>query len=298
MKFSFLGYKFSITSMSNPLSSLSISDSDLSSFDLHQLSVINSIDTAEALETIDKLSANSIDDTYSNLINYGISFNKNLIKASHVSSLLSNVKDFYKTINLTSNYSTSSYRVVTDDFTLPNLNALVSSELPVIKIRSGFDSKMVDIYNADRLFPSISNILSSMTMNNFSRIVKKYLGHSNLSSINIYINDSITRTRPLHFDDAHKSIKIFIYLSDVLDLTTGPYIYSVSSHSDELYFKSNRLLSQFSSKFSNVFLFKDNSLLPCLAPAGTIIFSDQKGFHRGFPQQKSKSRFVLVLTYV
>ena len=83
------------------------------------------------------------------------------------------------------------------------------------------DSGMLDIFFVDRLIPEISNI----KQNDIIKILENTTGQKVVPlKTNAYLNDSIKNTRMYHIDNAQPVIyKAFIYLSDVPDLSYGPY---------------------------------------------------------------------------
>lgn len=95
-----------------------------------------------------------------------------------------------------------------------------------------------------------------------------------------------------------KLVKVFMYFNDV-DTTAGPFVYVKGSHID--------------GKFGNLFppqpprgslppaeeikrLIPENDIQVCTAPAGTIIFCDTRGIHKG-GYATEKNRIMSTLYY-
>ena len=167
----------------------------------------------------------------------------------------------------------------------------------VINKRSGDDLGMLDIFNIN-LYPryeelNLRQIIANLNINDLI----DYGASKKLSNVNIYVNKGIRNTRGFHLDDNEHTLKAFIYLTDVNSLQDGPYCYSLGSHKDLVLRKLNKEISKFSAKETETPVVNFNSILPVLGKAGTLIISNQTGFHRGIPQSTNAERKVLVLRY-
>lgn len=176
---------------------------------------------------------------------------------------------------------------------------LANSDKPVINIRSGEkDDGMIDIFNIDKLIKDkngikiLNNIREDSFLRDFLSSLPKKLAVSNINS---YVNTGVTTTRGFHADSYTEQIKIFIYLTDVLLLDNGPYTFVKGTHSDSSYRRINRCLSKDLKQGTEgaVVPFKD--IYPILAPKGSLVVSDQSGFHRGFPQSLKGSRRTITI---
>ncbi|MGZ7261747.1 hypothetical protein ACXWON_09815, partial [Streptococcus pyogenes] len=49
-------------------------------------------------------------------------------------------------------------------------------------------------------------------------------------NINVYLNSGIQNTRGFHVDTYEEKLKAFIYLTDCLDFSDGPYTFVKKSH--------------------------------------------------------------------
>jgi hypothetical protein len=164
----------------------------------------------------------------------------------------------------------------------------------LLKQRTGkYDDGMINIFNIDETIPKIKEIKND----NFIRDVIKYAAGQQFrpQNINIYYNQSITNTRGYHFDSYHKKFKSFVYLTDVPDESHGPYSYVKRSH-DRSYVRRrlegivNKIRGE---KITNAIWFDDDDVVTFTKPKGTLIISDQTGFHRGIPQKKGRKRMMI-----
>ena len=105
-----------------------------------------------------------------------------------------------------------------------------------------------------------------------------------------------------HYDfDGLKFLKIFIYLSDVLDPSCGPHEYIVGFHCGlpseiKEYLMSTAPNSRIGMEMTS--LFPSISLLSHYGRAGSVIVEDTSGLHRGMPLGADTSREILVVTLI
>jgi len=172
----------------------------------------------------------------------------------------------------------------------------------VFDIRSGIvDCGMVDIFNIDKYFyeSPLSSIFESIRKDVFLiRFLEMLPRPLSMKNINAYLNSGVTSTRGFHVDTYTKKIKIFIYLTDVLDFSQGPYTYVRGSHVDSTYRKVNRIVSSKYVNGTEAPFVPCDEIYPILAPKGSLVLSDQSGFHRGFPQSKDSSRLLLSINCI
>ena len=111
----------------------------------------------------------------------------------------------------------------------------------------------------------------------------------------MYINHSVIKTNGFHVDSNYRSIKAFLYLTDVNNLEDGPYTFVKGTHlnHDQIYKKINtKMIGTKEAPFLDL-----QNVVPILGKKGTLIISDQSGIHRGIPQIKGATREVLVMRY-
>jgi len=178
---------------------------------------------------------------------------------------------------------------------------LAGDKKPIVHQRLGADLGMVDIFNFDRLFGSQGHQLKAALA---EPIVQQLFSESGMKwrprNLNVYVNRSVIKTRGFHVDSyGSRQIKAFIYLTNVFELSCGPYTYVLGSHRSDAFQRANIALTSMGPPFGSTdVLFVDaNKVMPFLARAGTLIVSDQSGAHRGYPQDAAASRVIAVLNF-
>ena len=148
--------------------------------------------------------------------------------------------------------------------------------LPVIDNRGGYnrttDVGMIDIYNANKLFPSIFEYFN---INVILSILKKISGNNwKLLRTNIQICSNVINPNSFHSDNNDKCIKYVIYLSDILSNDCGPPVYIEKTH-----IITNNI--------------KNNDIKTFLGKKGDVFISYQNGMHRKMPQNNSTVGFLV-----
>lgn len=116
-------------------------------------------------------------------------------------------------------------------------------------------------------------------------------------NLNLYINNSIKKTRGLHADSYDRTIKGFVYVTDVDSLEHGPYCYVKGTHLNSPWRKANKNISKrYQNKTESPFV-DLLAVTPILGKKGTLVLSDQSGIHRGIPQEEGYIRKLLVMRY-
>lgn len=169
---------------------------------------------------------------------------------------------------------------------------------PVINIRDGHDSGMVDVFNVDHLIPEFNeHIKPHFEDATLKSLLDRKSESLSAKNLNVYINESITGTRGFHVDSYGEQIKAFLYLSDVNELNDGPYVYVKKTHLETVYRKINKKIAGGVVKKTESPIVDHENILPVLAKKGALIISDQGGIHRGHPQSESGKRYVAVMNY-
>jgi predicted transcriptional regulator len=174
---------------------------------------------------------------------------------------------------------------------------LAGHNKPVISVRQGQDRGMVDVFNIERLITENKDRLISIYKDKRLLQLLNFDKEVILSNINVYINNKILKTRGFHVDGFNIDYKGFIYLTDVLDLNNGPYCYVKNSNREDIWRKANIEISKLSPKKTESPFVDVESIIPVLAPKGSLVISDQSGVHSGFPQNLNGHRKVLVARY-
>jgi len=103
-----------------------------------------------------------------------------------------------------------------------------------------------------------------------------------------------------HYDmDGVSFVKIFIYLTDVLQIGQGPHQFVQYSHKGIHHQQVNSHLisscphSRVPDKFTHLFY---ADAVSHFGPKGTVILEDTRGLHRGFPLEYGAYREIIVMT--
>lgn len=164
---------------------------------------------------------------------------------------------------------------------------------PAIVVRQGSDQGMIDIFNVDRLLEAIGKTLNNFFNSEWLLNVINFTNEKiNPKNLNLYVNNSITKTRGFHVDSYYRSMKVFIYLTDVNCLDDGPYCFVKGTHVDNPLRKLNMIIGDKEAP-----LIDPLKIIPVFGKRGTLIISDQSGVHRGFPQSKGSLRELFVMRY-
>jgi hypothetical protein len=118
-------------------------------------------------------------------------------------------------------------------------------------------------------------------------------------STTVYINRSVTNPRCYHFDSLNQvQLKSFLYLTDTLSEADGPYSFIEGTHRFNLWRYLN-LFYNFLRGYprTDMRLYPKKGIQVFTAKKGTLLITDQRGFHRGIPQQPGHERMVLVNYY-
>ena len=164
----------------------------------------------------------------------------------------------------------------------------------VVTVRQGQDQGMIDIFNCDFALRESLGPIRHVFEDEF---VRKLVGSLAPANLNAYVNEGIAKTRGFHVDSYGEHMKAFIYLTDVLSLADGPYTYVLDSHRPSPFQRFNRAIASQLAPATETPLVDLRKILPVLAPAGSLVVSDQSGAHRGFPQHPERKRKVAVMKY-
>lgn len=177
---------------------------------------------------------------------------------------------------------------------------MAESTRAIVNLRRGNDAGMVDIFNFDRIaLEEGQAIRRALGSEKIMRLLSKAnSGEWRTVNLNAYVNHDVTHTRMFHVDSyGVGQVKAFLYMTDVTELADGPYCYVADSHQAGPYRDMNLALSGAHGVFSSTDtpLVDIDKILPILAPAGSLVVSNQSGSHRGVPQKLGHSRAIAVL---
>ncbi len=304
MKKTFLGLDFELKRKST---SHGVSMADIKTINDDQVANIRTLSSSEiqarlADVLVDGLdTAGQINQAERILRKYGIVVIPDYIDPVSLDKFRSSLTSVYKEyLELLKNsvYEDSQLLVQRGAAKVSGYRKLATYSKPVMQVRGGQDDGMIDIFNVDHLLSESAQLLrAGFEKDGLKRILSS--GNSNLTAenLNCYINESISQTRGFHADSYGTQLKGFIYLTDVRDLDDGPYTYVRSSHKDSAYRRANKSISESLPKGTEAPLVNFPDVIPVVAPKGSLVISDQSGFHRGFPQGVDRTRMIAVMNY-
>ncbi|MEM1319496.1 MAG: hypothetical protein AAGG75_04525 [Bacteroidota bacterium] len=162
----------------------------------------------------------------------------------------------------------------------------------------GSDKGMVDIFNIDYAIDDIGDIDFSLVEDILEVTTKQKIVHYRK---NAYVNRGVKGTRGYHVDNVQPVLfKAFVYLTDVPDLSYGPYSFVKRSHrfSRSVYYNIFRNLFVSSANNTDMPVYDENQVYSAIGKKGSLIISNQNAIHRGMPQEEGKTRIVLILNYM
>jgi len=165
----------------------------------------------------------------------------------------------------------------------------------VVQVREGQDQGMIDIFNVDIAFPEVNILRKAYEDSGLKEILSSPDLSVGFKNLNFYLNSNVTSTRGFHADSYTPQLKAFVYLTDCLSLDDGPYTYVKGSQKDNPYRRLNREMCTNLPNKTEAPLLNRGDILPVLASRGSLVISDQSGFHRGFPQEEGHERVISVM---
>jgi hypothetical protein len=175
---------------------------------------------------------------------------------------------------------------------------LVAFGEPVLKRRSGErDDGMLDIFNMDGAVPELREFKTDPFVGEM--VTEAADEPYSPDNVNVYVNRSVTDTRGYHADTYTGKFKSFVYLTDVLDRSYGPFAYIKGTHRKSgLTRKASQLVNRLqSAPPTDAVFYDDDEALVCTAPKGTLIVANQAGYHRGIPQEEGRERMLATTSY-
>lgn len=185
---------------------------------------------------------------------------------------------------------------------LRNQEAIVTEAEPIANIRSRSravtNGGVLDFYFIDKAarrhgWTRLAACCAALAAPGLGGLVAS-VSAARLAHVNMLRNDSITAPRGLHVDNLLGSFKIFLYLSDVMELGDGPYAYVPGSHRRHDLLRREERLNALTGRAVNDATSFEGRALPLLVERGDAVVSCQSGVHRGMPQRPGASRTVLV----
>jgi len=218
--------------------------------------------------------------------NKGYVFLKNVCTIDSIEKINQDIRDFMNNNNIylhlkkRHDVSEELYFVNNTYTSLNSYNKMQYYYLPVIDNRGSHnrtnDVGMIDIYNVDKLIPSLYN---NIDINLILTIINKISDTKwKLLRTNIQICSNVSNPTSFHFENTDKCIKFAIYLSDIINDDYGPPVFIEKTH----IIKNN---------------FKNDDIKKFNGNKGDVLISYQNGIHRKLPQKNTTVGF-LVLNFI
>lgn len=157
------------------------------------------------------------------------------------------------------------------------------------------DTRVSQVMNAQDLDDGLRDLFGS---GEIESLFEQRLGEPVvLESLTLQIDGSDTRTkRGLHVDRlTPPSFKAFVYLTDVTQLSSGPYTVLPGSHRRMGRRLAGAIVATLMGRpKTDMPLHRMKSARPLLASAGSLILSCQQLAHRGWPEHSGPTRYVLI----
>lgn len=315
--FSFSNYSLDLTRRrpAKETKRAGLTETALASLNEALLSYVSSLTEEEIQRRISPLVVTSLESdadvaaVQNRIARYGIAVVENFLGTAGVQqgqAIAAKVKSLLMKHVTEDTVETDAYVIQKNNIVLKSYTDLAAHSAPVLNVRREPDLGMVDVFNVDHFrghasdavrTPFQNPLLITLLSDSKTRTVPR--------NLNLYINSGITKTRGFHVDTYEKSLKGFVYLTDVRRLDDGPYCYVLGSHIDGPWRVANQAIGSVcmdasQSKFANTTespLVAPMNIVPLLAPSGTLILSDQCGIHRGMPQSPDGERHALVMRY-
>lgn len=171
----------------------------------------------------------------------------------------------------------------------------------VVNFRIDEDAGLVDLFHPELIFDSQSDIgVADATKEALiNALLERAFGCGFATTVrNLYLNDSVLRTRGFHIDGLALKSKNFLYMTDVDSEDDGPYVYALGTHrgSKKLHAANKHYNSWFGHRWDDFPLHGSNRRVTFCGRRGDLIVSIQSGAHRGLPQARGRRRIVLVHT--
>jgi len=160
-----------------------------------------------------------------------------------------------------------------------------------------YDTGMID-------FLDIHNEVAPISEFRNDAFIKGIIDEAHGSSVSVvqtsfYRTLSLQNPRSFHMDVFKRTTyKAFVYLTDVPNTDFGPYSFINSSHRPNVSRYLNLILNSVKGyPLTDARIHQKRDAFPFLAKKGTLIITNQRGYHRGHPQKDSHERMLLTNAY-
>ena len=160
-----------------------------------------------------------------------------------------------------------------------------------------YDSGMIDFLDVHNEVPVIKEFRNDSFIQDL--VNEAHGSQASVMQTSLYRTLSLNNPRSYHMDVYQLTIyKAFIYLTDVPSRDYGPYSYIKASHRPNVSRYLNLTLNKlrgYPSSDARIYQRGQEHLFT--ATRGTLIITNQRGYHRGHPQTESHERLLLVNVY-
>jgi hypothetical protein len=158
------------------------------------------------------------------------------------------------------------------------------------------DDGLVDIWNIDQGLNNTSrDIIKKIVEDVQKKLSETYKVKYTYKTCNLYVNQSITKTRGIHSDTGKfpSRAKAFLYFTDINDIHDGPFSYILGSHFSEgkRYHHKYDIMKPLTKEEGERYKIFDK------VKQNDLVIGCVSGAHRGMPQKKGRERIVLVLSF-
>lgn len=280
---------------------------DIDEFNSATLNYLRSLSTAEMQRRVNEVSVKNIETSAgihaaSRLLETeGIVIVPGFLNDRQLDSAQEAVKRVFRALEVAAgreNFEDGDVLVQSTHPLVKGYSALSSHPKVVVSVRTGADEGMIDVFNVDKLAGDQRDELRApFSGEGILALVAEADNRLEAENLNLYVNRSIIHTRGFHVDSYTKSLKGFVYLSNVKSLDEGPYCFVRRTHLDGIWRKANQKISELAAAKTEAPFIDVSMAVPVVAPRGSLILSDQAGIHRGIPQKMGAERRVLVMRY-
>lgn len=185
---------------------------------------------------------------------------------------------------------------LTDEQTLIEFRGAHNKDRAYVGGHKAIDQNMIDVHDVDRPFPDLAMVRDAPIIAQIIQAASRI--QLAAASLHAYINQSTTQTRGFHLDSTSPQFKAFVYLTDVIEPEHGPYAFVPRSHrftaAKYRYIMRNWRHGLIKTEMGAI---HGHSELTALGGKGTLIISNQNGFHRGLPQAPGRVRVLLSVDF-
>jgi len=227
----------------------------------------------------------------------GIIVIKNFFEKSLIENIASSILNLISKIEKGNQKLNCNFKIIYSSNSKYSYQEKIKSEKTILEFRDREDYGMIDIFNFDKSFEEGQILKKKILDEKLISILEQALNKKiELENFNIYYNKGIVKTRGYHIDSYKNRFKLFVYLTNCESANDGPFSFILQSHNTFFFRTINRIYNKiFMKNNTDMNLYNKLNEAKIYGDSGTIFLSNQKGFHRGWPQSKNGKRLVAVL---